>query len=55
MTIIIAFSAASFIASALIISACALSSRLSQQGGVEESYPDVTVSKTAPATPVSQN
>ncbi len=58
MTIIIAFTAASFIASTLVVAACAMSSRLSQCEGVEEFYaasaePEPTVAK--PAAPFSVN
>jgi ABC-type oligopeptide transport system substrate-binding subunit len=58
MTIIIAFTAASFLASALVLSACAMSSRLSQREGVEENYvafaePASVAAK--PATPFSVN
>lgn len=38
MIIIIAFTAASFITSALVLSACALSSRISQKEGVIEYF-----------------
>ncbi|MCC6605276.1 MAG: hypothetical protein IT327_18860 [Anaerolineae bacterium] len=38
MTIIIAFTTASFVASALVVSALALSSRLSEREGFEECY-----------------
>ena len=59
MTIIIAFAATSFIASALVVSACALSSRLSQQEGWSEQYveaPETTSTPvTKPATPFSMN
>lgn len=54
MTIFIAFTAASFVASALVVSACALSSRLSQREGLEECYAEqiesapVTAKTTAP-------
>lgn len=58
MTIIIAFTAVSFVASALVVSACAMSSRLSQREGLEEFYaacdePAPTVTK--PVTPFSVN
>jgi hypothetical protein len=58
MTIIIAITAASFITSALVISACAMSSRLSQQEGVEENYAayeDPASVSAKPATPFSMN
>ena len=57
MTIIIAFTTASFVASALVVSACALSSRLSQREGLEESYSELAKStSTAKAvTPFSLN
>ena len=57
MTIIIAFTTASFVASALVVSACALSSRLSQREGLEESYTELAKStSTAKAvTPFSLN
>ena len=58
MTIIIAFTAASFVASALVISACAMSSRLSQQEGVEEFYAaceELAPTVTKPVTPFSIN
>ncbi len=48
MTIIIAFTAASFVASALVVSACAMSSRVSQREGVEEFY--AACSEPVPAT-----
>lgn len=38
MTFIITFTALSFTASALVISACALSSRLTHREGVDECY-----------------
>ncbi len=38
MTIIMTFTALSFVASALVVSACALSSRLSHREGFEECY-----------------
>jgi hypothetical protein len=58
MTIIIAFTAASFVASTLVVAACAMSSRLSQREGVEEFYaacaePEAAVAK--PAAPFSMN
>lgn len=58
MTIIIAFTAASFVASTLVVAACAMSSRLSQREGVEEFYaacaePAPTVAE--PAAPFSMN
>lgn len=55
MTIIIAFTTASFVASALVISACAMSSRLSQREGVEESYAacDESAPAAKPVTPFS--
>ena len=52
MTIIIAFTAASFVASALVVSACAMSSRVSQREGLEECFVVACV-ETAPA-PVKQ-
>lgn len=58
MTIVIAFAAASFVASALVVSACAMSSRLSQREGVEEfyaSYDGPTPVTTKPVTPFSVN
>lgn len=58
MTIIIAFTAASFVASALVVSACALSSRISQREGVEECYAEQAKSVPAvakAATPFSMN
>ena len=58
MTIIIAFTAASFIASALVVSACALSSRISQREGLEECYAEQAESAPAvgkPAAPFSVN
>ena len=58
MTIIIAFTAVSFVTSALVISACAMSSRLSQQEGVAELYAACEASApptTNPATPFSIN
>ena len=56
MTIIIAITAASFVASALVVSACAMSSRLSQREGIEEFY--AACSEPTPAatvTPFSVN
>ena len=58
MTIIIAFTAASFLASALVVSACAMSSRISQREGVEEAYAAFSESAsvaTKPAAPFSMN
>ncbi len=58
MTIIIALTAASFVASALVISACAMSSRVSQREGIEEFYAscdELTPAATKPATPFSVN
>lgn len=58
MTIIIAFTTASFVASALVVSACALSSRLSQREGIEEFYTacdELTPVATKPVTPFSVN
>ena len=58
MTIIIAFTAASFVASALVISACAMSSRVSQCEGVEEFYAAIdesTPAATKPVAPFSVN
>jgi hypothetical protein len=58
MTIILTFTVVSFAASVLVISTCALSSRLSQQEGVKEIYADLAqsdVSNAKPATPFSLN
>ncbi len=58
MTIIIAFTAASFVASALVVSACAMSSRVSQREGVEEFYAardESTPAVTKPVAPFSVN
>ena len=58
MTIIIAFTAASFVASALVVSACAMSSRLSRREGVEELYAacdEAAPVATKPITPFSVN
>lgn len=58
MTIFLAFTAASFVASALVVSACALSSRLSQREGIEECYSECiepAVAKVKPAAPFSVN
>jgi len=58
MTIIIAFTAASFVASALVVSACALSSRLSEREGLEECYAEKAETGTVAtkaATPFSLN
>ncbi len=58
MTIVIAFTAASFVASALVVSACAMSSRLSQREGVEEFYAtceEPTPAAAKPVTPFSMN
>jgi len=58
MTIILTFTAASFVASVLVVSTCALSSRLSRQEGVKEFYADLSqsdVSSAKPATPFSLN
>ncbi|MCA9945261.1 MAG: hypothetical protein KC449_17375 [Anaerolineales bacterium] len=58
MTIIIALTAASFITSALVVSACAMSSRISQREGVEESYAEYgepTTVTAKPAAPFSVN
>ena len=58
MTVILAFTAASFIASALVVSACAVSSRISQQEGVYETF-DLCEEPASPAaktvTPFSAN
>lgn len=58
MTIIITFTALSFVASAFVVSACALSSRLSQREGVEEcyaEYEETTATTTNSVTPFSVN
>ncbi len=58
MTIIIAFTAASFVASALVVSACALSSRISQREGLGECYAELVEPTSAvgkPAAPFSVN
>ncbi len=58
MTIIIAFTAASFVASALVVSACALSSRLSREEGLDENYAECNEAAPAVAnsvTPFSVN
>ena len=58
MTFILTFTAASFVASVLVVSACALSSRLSQQEGIEECYADIvesSVTTAKPAAPFSLN
>lgn len=50
MTIIITFTALSFVASAFVVSACALSSRLSQREGVEECYAEYNESESTHTT-----
>lgn len=58
MTIIIALTAVSFVASALVVSACAMSSRISQQEGVQEFYAaceELAPTATKPVTPFSIN
>ncbi len=58
MTIIITFTALSFAASAFVVSACALSSRLSQREGFEECYAEQVEPTQASAksvTPFSVN
>lgn len=53
MTIIITFTALSFVASALVVSACALSSRLSQREGLDECYSECVESVQAPAKSIA--
>ena len=58
MTIILTFTAASFISSILVIAACALSSQVSQEIGVQEVYADIAESNSVivkSATPFSLN
>ena len=59
MTIIIAFTAASFVASALVVSACAMSSLVSQREGLEECFAAACAESTPvppkQATPFSVN
>ncbi|WP_420627670.1 hypothetical protein [Candidatus Leptofilum sp.] len=58
MTIIMTFTTLSFVASAFIVSACALSSRMSQREGLKECYAEYAESTQVPAksvTPFSVN